>query len=472
MMTNNPNPMDEKLRAALRMPQPRPEFIDNLRRQLMAETYQPISLWARIQSTFRRPVWAFYTATFILILGVFLLAGPRNVLAAVRGLFGYIPGFGLVRSDEPIRVLVAPVSQMREGVTVTVKQAILTKEKTSIVFSQKGLSASAILEYDGKNYEKLCSPRVGLIFPDGTTLSSQDSGSMGYDADQAAQYVNYFPAIPVTQREAVLSLTCLSGTGKGLAPEDWRIPLQLKDASSKDTQVLVIGVTPSVSSTASTPVLSNPLVLERVVESADGFIFMGHFNALRANSVLNTSHAQGPYITDHSGSHIAYTIPGDLLEENSPAGGFQWAYAIHQKDITWPITLHLDAVSVMCQQTGFMMAMDTGPNPQEGEKWMVNKTFDDSVCGFQVTSLARTSKGYAFLVTSPGNRVQQVSPEIEGNTTLESENVREYNDYFVDALEYARKEDVPTGQFNIAFPWVSVEVAGPWSVQWQPLSHK
>jgi len=71
----------------------------------------------------------------LLGLGLFLGSGsvgsrPQRVAAEMKKLFGYLPGFGIVERNAALRVLDEPVTQTREGITVTVKQAFLTLDKT------------------------------------------------------------------------------------------------------------------------------------------------------------------------------------------------------------------------------------------------------------------------------------------------------------------------------------------------------
>src|SRR3990172_11540144 len=72
------------------------------------------------------------TAVLIALLVLLILSGVAYALG--RSL-GYIPGLGLVSQDTPIRVLAAPVSQTRDGISITVKDAVLSSDKTVILFT-------------------------------------------------------------------------------------------------------------------------------------------------------------------------------------------------------------------------------------------------------------------------------------------------------------------------------------------------
>ncbi len=456
---------EEELSQYFHGPAPRKEFYKKLEQTLQARTSKTNRFSVhRLRPS--RPVYVGFGIGLALLL-VFFAVGPDNVLAGISQWLKFIPGFGFVNREVPIRTLAEPVSQTRTGVLINVKQAVLTEEKTGIVFTQKGLSPKAVVEYDGQNSEKICSQSVELILPDGTRILSEERGSLGYDEDQAAQYVYYFQPLPADQRDATLYISCISGAGIGLAPEDWEIPLQFVDAPQDYVLMPVVEITPSQTTVASQPISSNPLILERVIETDDGYIFVGQFKTPRTNITLMKSVEEIPYITDGNGKRLMYTVSGDLPQRANPNGNFLWAYEIHDKEIAWPVNIHFDSVRAVCQDTAFQIEVETGTNPEEGQIWNVDKVFDDNLCGFRVISLMRTSKGYSLSIGSTETRVKQVSPEIAGPSPV-SDGVREYMDHIVESVDYKNKEEVPTGLLKISFPMVTIEIQGPWSVQWQP----
>lgn len=77
------------------------------------------------------------------LLALFALLVLSGVAYAVGNMLGYIPGVGIVDQRTPIRVLAKPVSQTRDGITLTVEQAILTADKTVVVFKVEGIPSEA-----------------------------------------------------------------------------------------------------------------------------------------------------------------------------------------------------------------------------------------------------------------------------------------------------------------------------------------
>jgi hypothetical protein len=110
--------LEDIIRAAVAVPQALPEFVDQLNTDLM----QQASLKKRkiLRPFYLRPVWIVLFAVITLLVVTTLIIGPQRVYAAVRQLFGYIPGVGIVEQSNGIRVLAEPVSVEQDGITVTV----------------------------------------------------------------------------------------------------------------------------------------------------------------------------------------------------------------------------------------------------------------------------------------------------------------------------------------------------------------
>ena len=134
------------------------EALESIARRSVPDT---VNLWPRIETAVtldvspkervegeRRTVMQILRTKPALMLLVVLLVVSllTGVAYAIGRSLGYIPGFGLVEQGAPIRVLKAPVSVTRQGVTVAVKSAILTADRISIEYSITGVPPSAYPE--------------------------------------------------------------------------------------------------------------------------------------------------------------------------------------------------------------------------------------------------------------------------------------------------------------------------------------
>jgi hypothetical protein len=167
MTSSNPISIDEKLRTATRMPQPRPEFLASLRTRLAEEPPRPISLGQRLWIMFRRPAWAASMIALLLVAG-FFIAGPQRVYAAVRQLFGLNdPGLqsvheaGLVTdlnvtamptvittitpAGTPQPASTLALSQTLEGVTLTLDWIYLDEGRLALGMKFTDLPSESIL---------------------------------------------------------------------------------------------------------------------------------------------------------------------------------------------------------------------------------------------------------------------------------------------------------------------------------------
>ncbi|MCX6071669.1 MAG: hypothetical protein NTU91_12580, partial [Chloroflexi bacterium] len=135
---------EEKVRAATDLPAPRSEFVEALWNRIASQS--PASRPGTLRLTRRlsfRAAWMLLGILLVTLLAITLVIGPARVYAAVRQLFGYIPGVGIVDQSGPIRVLAEPVSQTREGITITVTSATLTSDRTHIEYRIFGVPRSA-----------------------------------------------------------------------------------------------------------------------------------------------------------------------------------------------------------------------------------------------------------------------------------------------------------------------------------------
>src|SRR6185503_9544616 len=130
----------------------------------------------------RRP----YATILLALLLVLVLSG---VVYALGRSLGYIPGIGLVDQSVPIRMLAELVSQTRDGITVTVNEAVLTSSKTMIVLTvenipQEHLSRDIAVPACGIN----AADHTKLQLPDGTEVKPLGAESGGWGIGYKATY--------------------------------------------------------------------------------------------------------------------------------------------------------------------------------------------------------------------------------------------------------------------------------------------
>ena len=192
-----------------------------------------------------RPVWIGLAVVLAALVLITLIIGPTRVYAAVRQLLlGYIPGVGIVDSSSPIRVLAEPVSQTRDGITITVTSATLTADRTHVEYRIFGVPRSA---YPNSEDVHGCFGSEYLLLPDGTKLERMQD----------------YPPVPADVAQAQLVIPCIGETLPGTVPENWALPLRFVPAPADMTVMPVIELSPSPEAPARRPQRPAPRSLRR-----------------------------------------------------------------------------------------------------------------------------------------------------------------------------------------------------------------
>jgi hypothetical protein len=222
-------PIEEALRA-LYTAEPAPDFVAGLEALLWEEAQKettsarPLSTsyggrgwWSELLAYLgRRRRWAVATLAVVFLLGAALvIIGPGQVLAAIQRWAGYVPGVGFVDLNQT-RLLVEPVSQTQDGVTLQVVQLSAGVKSTVLVLESRGLPEN------GVETEALPMPQLRL--PDGTEIVATES-RLDYGRGRY-----FFPPLPASITRATLLLPRLPLVPPGAGPEEWEVPLLLQPA--------------------------------------------------------------------------------------------------------------------------------------------------------------------------------------------------------------------------------------------------
>ena len=401
---------EEKLRQALATPEPDPGFAQALRTRLSAQAGSKVP-----PRHFRlRPAWGILLGLGLFLVVVVLAVGPQRVAAEMKKLFGYLPGFGIVERNAALRVLDEPVTQTREGITVTVKQAFLTLDKTVLTYSVEGVPWSALSQNENISG---CSGIPALRLPDGTLLNPSGGGGSAQEST-----FNY-PPIPASVSQVIFVLPCLQDTLPGLAPENWELSLHFVPAPANLTVMPVIDVSPSPEPQINTPAASaNPLALLKVVDTGNNYILLGEF---RPSQAQDPSLPSGSYwsqtevkITDATGQAVFNTSPSDphLLLPPSQPDALPWVYQIG-KTFAPPLTItYTGRYTIPADPTErAQFTFDAGSNPQPGQTWVLNQDFEMAGYKVRLVSIQVLSQsGYGFSFESSDPAVQSVNVDISG----------------------------------------------------------
>ena len=379
---------EEKVKKSYQIPEVRQEFVQAL--QLRLETKEPSSPGKNLSVRKLSPAWAISMGLVMIVMLITLVVGPQEVWAAIGRLFGYIPGVGLVDENEEFRVLAEPVSQTRDGVTVTVSSALLTTDKTVILFSTENVPWEA-LSHEESVHGCFFEPQLRL--PDGDSLSIwQGGGGMG-------GYRFEFPSISQDVDSAVFFLPCLSETLPGLAPENWELPLRFVPAPEGMEVIPVIEVPLSAESTESE---KQPITILKALEIGDQYTLFIEFDPWASQDTAGDSSywqlTEQPRLADGNGAEVFYLYPMNIeAPEPSNPGAQVFAFQF-SKAITPPlsITFSGNQVSKLDEPRDFTVEFDAGADPLTQREWQINQSLRIGEYETILTSIIAHETGYSF----------------------------------------------------------------------------
>lgn len=392
---------EEEIRAAVSAPLAREEFVKSLHARIMQQ--------AAVKPKPDRPIFlrlAWVTVFVIAALVVGILAiGPQRVLAAVRGLFGYIPGVGIVDQSAPIRVLSEPVTVTRDKISITVTSATLTGDKAHIEYRIFGVPGSA---YPDREDVIGCSQQPYLRLPDGAQIN---------------QINNNFQPVPVNVNKAVFVIPCIFNTLPGKVPENWQLAISFVPSppnltvmpvielspsplasQTPGTSALPVNISPTQETTVSdTPVgpIANAVTVSKVIETSDGYILIGQFQPhLQSGELFQQTGAAE--IRDAGGKKVSYTVPQDIQPDagNPDQGVYGWAFQFKAAGLAYPLTITFPGVHIVLADPNATaeFTFDAGPNPQPGQEWTPDQEVQLAGHILKVVWISVDSRnGYSFM---------------------------------------------------------------------------
>ena len=436
---------EKDLRAAITPPEARADFVNTLKDRLLREysvkeeSSQPVH---RL-----RPAWIVTLSVIAVLIISILFIGPDKVYAEVLKLLGYIPGIGIVDQSQPIRVLSEPVRVTRDGITVSVNQALLTPEKTEIDYGFSGVPLSA---YPKNEVVSGCIEQDYILLPDGTRIESSKP-------------------IPLDVDQVTFVIPCLFNTLEDTIPTDWEIPLTFIPLPAETTVLPVqestsTTTTPVDESPSATP---SPIQINETINTGDGFILIGWFHAdIADNEQLQLTSVT---YTDANGKVIDTSFPEDidLSTSDEPVGlyDFPWSIKFNSKDIEFPITIHYSGkiYTKVDLAAPFEYELDAGENHQEGQEWEINHDFDLDGSNFRLVSI-RTTTGHTY-----GGYSLKFESDVELNFSMQ---VKDHPAIGGGGGPYSRSmefEEVPTGKIIFQFyDFYKLTGTRDWEEEWQP----
>lgn len=453
-----------------------PELLDEIARPHIPEE---LDLYPRLMEVLRQerraPLWRIwrYHPVAAVLLALLILAALAGVAYALGSALGYIPGVGVIQQDATLRILEQPVSLTRQGITLTVHQAVLSSDKSVVLFSVEGVPWEALSHEEDVPG---CSGQAYLHLPDGSELQLIGGGGSPHES----RFI-YAPISPEIN-ELTFVMPCILGTLPGKAPENWELPLRFVPAPPDMGIAEVVDLsTPSPLPQRTAPASSaeprltpeatlppTPFQLRRVVEYADGYIFLLTFTNLPQDDGSEiTAFMSTVEITDARGDAVFALHADDLDFSDVPEEvDMVWAYRVAAGDIAWPLRFAVQSYRLLTIPSQASFAFDAGPNPQPGQEWQFN--LEEVIEGIPVRleSVRFTGQGYDFtFATSP--QVESIAIEIPGTQPVGGGGGGDGQGVVFASLEYAGNP--PVGEITLAITALVTRSPGPvYEVSWAP----
>jgi hypothetical protein len=429
-------------------------------------------------------------AVGILIISL-LVIGPERALAALRGFFGYMPGIGFVEDfrsilDEPVIVeqgtptaperewpsgstgIAIPSGQEREGITVTIQEAVVETGRTVLVYRVTGLPPNLI----GPDREPQSTAPDGeaeadhLSLADGSILHMIE-GRYQYGSDTQRSVISarlVFPALPEGENEFFLVIPRFEYVLPGELPENWSIPIRLMPV--EPAQVMAGIERPNLASPAIQGII---LRLIRVAQTPNETAFQ---LALEWEGSERFVHHTAPVtLRDPDGRYYILTTGPEAGEYTSDNPNFSTlpsyvTTAIRSDD---PLTLSLEWV--MMSATGqASFTFDPGRNLQIGQEWSLDEELLVGGYSLRVTAgrLKRGENGQVVLefdLEAPAGIIGvSIYPVTNAGSSGESGWDRGRNTL----VARSTLPSFPTGPVELQVMEVRYRVDGPWQITWQP----
>lgn len=411
------------------------------------EVPETANLWPRIAAKLERkdtvnmnPKLKLSWTVVLVILILLLLTG---VAYAVGITLGYIPGIGVVDVGNQLRVLAEPVSQMRDGITITITQAVSSADKTVIVFKVEGLRTD---QYSPLEPLNTCTATDELRLSNGESVQISEGTSnvseTGFESSET------FMLASKGLNQATLFIPCIQGAlAPGTLPEKWELPLRFVPAPPEMTVVPITVVTmhPSApdSETATTPDANlaliptpdsgtstapqNPFAIAKVIDIGDSYILIVDFKLpapsqttewySRNNFEDNLSDGNGQEVRYEPDQFLVQSLAGaELPISNDPHQEF-WLYKI-DKGFAPPLHLHWTYQYEYAANSvePYIFEFDAGANPLPGQEWKLDKKFQWAGHTIHLIKVTAIQNGYSFSFGPEDAIVAGYSVDIEGYT--------------------------------------------------------
>jgi hypothetical protein len=401
----------------------------------IAKDYIPdnTNLVPRVAAQLERksPMMTLRTRPFVAFLIALLILLALSGVAYALGLsLGYFPGLGLVPQDAQFRILSEPVSQTRDGITVTITRAISNSDQMSVTLKVENVPTEKqtfqILP-DLQTCRSYPDSYPELRFPNGESVKIYSGKIDPLTGGYQAQYK--FSSVPVNATGAILFIPCIHGAiASGILPENWEVSMRFVSAPPElALTVIPVTVIPTMQTVLEPTLLaetglppepatdkSDRLPVIQVIDTGNDYILIGTFNPPAPRSDEKGIYALSDIVL-HDGNHQVIEdeeYPPDL--DLTPylvgdPGKRVWAVKF-TKQYMPPLHLTYQTLylSSPLPQDAYTFDFDAGLNPQAGQEWDLNQEFQLAGHAVTLKKITAGANSYTFFFRTDDENVDSV----------------------------------------------------------------
>ncbi|MBL8076699.1 MAG: DUF4179 domain-containing protein [Anaerolineales bacterium] len=400
----------------------------------------------------------------VVLIALLILLALSGVAYAIGKSLGYIPGLGIVDQSAPLQVLAEPVSQTQDGITITVKDAIASADKTIVTYAVENIPPEKL----SPAKDVPCPDWPQLKLPDGTLYELS-----GGDGNVHEMRLIYAP-LPANVQDVTLLIPCIQGAGHVTLPlpENWELPIRFIPAPADMTVFSVTELTPSPAAEAN--VVKNPLTITKVIETNDSYILTGEL-LVPLPLGQSDSGVYGLRITDGNGKDVSFEgFPQDIgMPTPTSPNAEVWSVKF-DKGFVPPIQITYTKQYILADSSleTIEFDFDAGDDPQKVQAWQLDREFTLADRTFTLNSVSALPNSYEFNFTSTDNSIYSVDVVIDGYPPdangggMDAGMVGVFGSWSVSVGPY---KELPKGKLKvtISHPWLIGEIKD-WTVDWQP----
>jgi hypothetical protein len=453
---------------------------------------QKVNLWPEIEARLNERIISVkpYRARpgLAIALAIVFLLIVSGIAYAIGRSLGYIPGYGVIDQNVSMRILAEPVSQTRDGITITINEIILTSDRMFLTVTTENIPNNLIVPLSDFT-TVTCKGDWVYLLPDGTHLSFEPGSGGNPDSFPGSDdtrisfrgsgYSMFSTPIDVNDvTDIILLIPCTtSDIPAGSLPENWEFHLHFVPAPEGMIEMIstpVIEYQPSPVPLPTGTAQVNPVSITSVLDIGDSYVLKGE---CAPPSGSGTDYP-AIYLYDGNGQQLWWEMPMDIDFTTPTADtpfASTWAIQI-TKGFVPPLTIKCSVLKWVSFPVRF--EFDAGENPQLGEEWQLNQPFEVNGHVFTLEAvrviapqIASSAGGYEFIIRHPDPDLS-ITPGIEGYSPVNEgfggggsgsdEIITQYGvDY---SVEFA---SLPRGRLIILFTVSVPDGEEAWTVQWQ-----